>query len=103
MALMSIVTSLQTGKPVFAITADDGGASYVFPPGANTSGLNDARLQRLVHRIGRPNDAAGWLKLAAYNIGNFSAAQPTEVPAGTDPSVLAKQVLSQPPAVKSGT
>lgn len=94
MALFSLVMSLQTGKPTFGISADDTGASYVFPDGKTAGGLNDQRIQRLVKRLGAPTDANGWLKLASYNLGYYSVAQPVILAEDETPESVLQQALS---------
>lgn len=102
-ALLSYGVNADTHVALFAIAADDGAARYVWPS-LTTPGFGDDRIQQLALDLGTPEDAAGWLSLAATNVGQFiKVTAPHEVESLADGVAEARQVLNQSAAGRGDT
>lgn len=72
--------------PLFAVVADDQGADYLWPEGVEPY-LDEERLKLIAQVTGTPANAAEWLSLATYNVGQdiiFDAAVEMELDDAVD-------------------
>lgn len=96
MASYSIVRNLQTGEARFAIAASEAEVHYVFEPGYEIQGLNDARIARLLALRGHrppPTRETPWTQLAMTNVGYFAADPLVETKTLEDAVAAALKVL----------
>jgi hypothetical protein len=95
--LVTSYTQLKTNAPAYAIVADEHGAQYVFPPGKERKGIDDARIQRLEKRATKkPTDALSWIKLASQNLGYVTAGAMIEAPTAHEALAAATAALATP-------
>jgi hypothetical protein len=56
----------------FSVVASNKQASYVWPTGKDSTGLDDARIDMLVGIYGKPKNVDEWARLALTNIGSYT-------------------------------
>ena len=55
-----------------SIVVSDRQASYVWPTGKDSAGLDEARIEMLIQMLGKPKNIDDWARLALTNIGSYT-------------------------------
>src|SRR4051794_14353843 len=80
-AAYSLIRDLRNQRISMAVVADDTHVEYLLPPGRTSKFFSQRRIDRLLrHAKQTPEDAVGWIKLAAYNIGYTAPTTPQWFP-----------------------